>query len=110
MLQPKSIQYSREEKQKEDTFQPIIDFPNFLLIVLKITKRQYHHENSVTLDDKQLIVEFDQKEFDREFVKNFAFNLLKARYLLDNYIVHHSNEEETVQSNPWKLQKWTKKR
>jgi len=25
---------------------------------------------------------------------------------LDNYIVHHSNEEDTLESNPWKLQKW----
>lgn len=98
------------DKNPRDTFEPIIDFPNFLLIVLKITRILKKETNNVTLDDKDLIAEFDDaldknKALDDEnWVEDYAVNLLKAKFFLDNYIVHHSNEEETEKSNPWKLQ------
>jgi hypothetical protein len=93
-----------------DSFQPIIDFSNFLLIVLKITrmKEPDFNPSSFTLDDKELIREFDKLVLDEIFAKEFGYNLLKAKYFLDNYIVHHSNENDTVESNPWKLQYWQK--
>jgi hypothetical protein len=98
-----------------DIFQPIIDFSNLLLIVLKITriKEPNFNASNFTLDDKELIREFDKlKEenipLDEAFVKEFGYNLLKAKYFLDNYIVHHSNENDTIDSNPWKLQFWQK--
>ena len=61
-----------------------------------------------TLDDKELLVEFNNAAMNAEQVKEFACNLLKARYYLDNYIVHHSKEEDTMENNPWKLQVWHK--
>lgn len=105
----------QEKIDQLDTFQPIIDFSNFLLIVLKLTRIREPNFNATnfTLDDKELIREFDKikgenNQVDKEFVKKFGFNLLKAKYLLDNYIVHHSNENDTIDSNPWKLQRWHK--
>jgi hypothetical protein len=101
--------------EKLDNFQPILDFSNLLLIVLKLTriKEQNFNASDFTLDDKELIREFDKlKEenilVDEEFVKTFGFNLLKAKFYLDNYIVHHSIENDTIESNPWKLQFWQK--
>lgn len=98
-----------------DSFQPIIDFSNLLLIVLKITRIEDEEFNPIqfSLDDKELIKEFDNLKadnihIDETFVKKFGFNLLKIRYFLDNYIVHHSNENDTIESNPWKLQFWQK--
>lgn len=93
-----------------DTFQPIIDFSNFLLIVLKITRISEPDfvATDFILDDKELIREFDKIELNESFVKEFGFNLIKARYYLDNYVVHHSNENDTLESNPWKLQFWQK--
>lgn len=103
------------KSDKLDTFQPIIDFSNFLLIVLKLTriKEPYFIPSNFILDDKELIREFDKLkeeniQINAEFVKQFGFNLLKAKYFLDNYIVHHSNENDTIESNPWKLQVWQK--
>lgn len=100
---------------KLDSFQPILDFSNLLLIVLKLTRIDdaKFTPSAFTLDDKELIREFDKlKEdnipLDEAFVKEFGFNLLKAKYYLDNYIVHHSNENDTIDSNPWKLQYWQK--
>lgn len=95
-----------------DSFQPIIDFPNFLLIVLKITriKNVDFIPTEFNLDDKEILHEFNKAKFGENDVKSFAFNLLKARYLLDNYIVHHSREDEreedSSKNNPWKLECW----
>ncbi|MDR0288195.1 MAG: DUF262 domain-containing protein [Clostridiales bacterium] len=102
------------EEDKIDTFQPIMDFSNFLLIVLKLTRMEEKtfDPTGFNLDDKELIKEFDnfdkEREINEDFVKRFGFNLLKAKYLLDNYLVHHSNEDDTIESNPWKLQYWQK--
>ena len=110
---------SRGEKTEStadeiDAFQPIIDFSNFLLIVLKLTricdpKDTAFDPIKFTLDDKDLLTEFDRLgELTEDFVRQFGYNLLKAKFLLDNYVVHHSHEEDTLDSNPWKLQHWYK--
>lgn len=97
-----------ESEEKKDSFQPIIDFPNFLLIVLKITMMNEvgFIPADFNLDDKELLSEFGNAKFDANKVRVFIFNLIKSRYLLDNYIVHHSKEEDSMDSNPWKLQVW----
>lgn len=102
-----------DKEDKPDSFQPIIDFSNFLLIVLKITRTLKESDFNATefnLDDKELLNEFskDKIVLNEAFVKEFGFNLLKAKYFLDNFIVHHSNEEDTIENNPWKLQYWQK--
>ena len=116
-LLTQSIERIAEENTQEqsDKFQPIIDFPNFLLIVLKLTRimdSQEFNPTDFTLDDKELLNEFykaldeftsDSKR--EKFVQKFAFNLLKAKYFLDNYIVHHTiSDKEFSGDNPWKLQ------
>ena len=98
---------------KNSMFQPIIDFPNFLLIVLKITRMGESDfvPNDFILDDKELINEFDKAmkcRNEESFAKRFCFNLLLVRYLLDNYVVHHTNEEDTYEHNPWQLRYWNK--
>jgi len=101
-----------DEADQNDSFQPIIDFPNFLLIVLKITRVQNEKAFdplSFTLDDKELIKEFEKVEITPKFVKNFAFNLLLAKYFLDNYIIHHTDGVDRAVENPWKLQYYYKK-
>lgn len=100
-------------EEKPDSFQPIIDFSNFLLIVLKITrilKEPGFDATEFNLDDKELLNEFSKNKItlNEEFAKEFGYNLLKAKFFLDNYIVHHSNEEDTIENNPWKLQYWQK--
>lgn len=94
-----------DELDKNDHFQPIIDFPNFLLIVLKITRLlKKDIPLSFSLDDKELIKEFENVSLDSEFVKNFAYNLLLAKYFLDNYVIHHTIGDDRAIENPWKLQ------
>ena len=110
LINYKGTDKQQDEEDKIDTFQPIMDFSNFLLIVLKLTRIEESSFDltSFILDDKELIREFDKVQVDKEFIKKFGFNLLKAKFLLDNYLVHHSNEDDTVENNPWKLQYWQK--
>ena len=104
-----------ESGVQNDRFQPIIDFPNFLLIVLKLTLFYDYQDvapQDIILDDKELLSEFqktirglDDEHAADNFVKNFAYNLLRAKYYLDNYMVHHVlNSKEIEHDNPWKLQ------
>lgn len=111
LSKPIEQQYSSTAYEQSDKFQPIIDFPNFLLIVLKVTmmNQEGFVPSYFILDDKELLDEF-KKSLDgaadkANFAKQFAFNLLKAKFFLDNYIVHHAlDNKETVGDNPWKLQ------
>lgn len=107
--QPISLNIDIDEN---DNYQPIIDFPNFLLIVLKITLAQNQCEefdpSDITLDDKELINEFEKVKLTQSFVKQFTYNLLKAKYFLDNFVVHHINAADSDKENPWKLQTYIK--
>lgn len=111
ILAPESIKKPgsnpNNKEEMKDSFLPIIDFSNFLLIVLKITrmKEKCFEPVEFVLDDKELLNEFDAADVDP---KIFAYNLLKARFFLDNFVVHHSKEEDTIENNPWKLQQWQK--
>jgi len=112
-IKPKDADEQQTTKDIKVTFQPIIDFPNFLLVVLKLTcmKDENLRSKKIILNDKNLLEEFDKaKPFDANFVKRFGFNLLKAKYFLDNYLVHQSHEDNaedaTIENNPWKLQYW----
>ena len=111
LLKPISKIEDSTNTEQNDKFQPIIDFPNFLLIVLKVTRMEQGNFNPLefTLDDKELLNEFlkalKSVSDKAEFARQFAFNLLKAKFYLDNYIVHHSlNDKELSGDNPWKLQ------
>lgn len=111
LQQPSGKITDNTSNEQNDKFQPIIDFPNFLLVVLKVTMMGFRGfiPTDFILDDKELLNEF-QKALDvvgdkEEFARVFVFNLLKAKYLLDNYIVHHTiNDKELAGDNPWKLQ------
>lgn len=97
---------------QNDSFQPIIDFPNFLLIVLKITRmgrEKDFNPLSFSLDDKELIKEFENIDLTPDYVKHFAYNLLMAKYFLDNYVIHHTDGVDRAVENPWKLQYYYKK-
>ena len=96
------------EQNEPETFQPLTDFANFLLIVLKYMRMKdpVFNPANIKLDDKELLWEFGKIQWTESFVKEFGFTLLKAKYYLDNYLVHHSDEEDTQESNPWKLQCW----
>ena len=73
------------DDEVSERFNSVINFPNFLLHVLRIVKRA-----DIPLDDKRLVAIFEEgllKNDDPDEVKEFGFALLKCKYLYDHYIL-----------------------
>ena len=107
----------KKEGKESERFGSVVNFPNFLLHVLKIT---YHCElthnedvdNRIKLDDKRLIETFDDvlKTYDDEetkrlFVKKFIIALMKIRHLFDMYVI---KREHIGDNERWSLKKLKK--
>lgn len=69
-----------------ERFNTVINFPNFLLHVLRVSTEQ-----DIPLDDKRLITTFEsyilKSNNPVEAVKKFTFNLLRCKYLFDKYVI-----------------------
>ncbi len=91
------------DDETDSQFNSIVSFPNFLLHVLRI-----YTKKNIPLDDKRLIDTF-KKELEKmnndlerkEFVKEFAFSLLKSKFLFDKYII---KREYKSTGEHWSLQ------
>ena len=88
----------------EDRYRSIIDFPNFLLLVLKLM------DDKTVLDDKKLLEQFNEKilnekneETKKDKVEKFFMILLKARYLFDCYVI-----KRELSSGKWILKSLSK--
>ncbi len=95
-----------ENNDNPERFNSVINFQNFLLHVLRVQTAK----DEVALDDKRLIDIFEKelpaKESERiKFVKEFIYNLLKCKFLLDKYVI---KREFTANTDRWSLKslKW----
>ena len=83
----------QEKILADDQFYSIINFPSFLLHVLKILRPK----SDIAFYDKWLVDTFDEilkKEKDQDkFAKDFASCLLKCRYLLDKYVIKRNKDD-----------------
>lgn len=105
-----SSSFAQNNDPKDDSserFTSIINFQNFLLHILRIQTKE-----DISLDDKRLLEPFDErlKSFhnleDRiEFLKLFGFNLLKGKFLFDQYVI---KREFAKEKDGWSLKslKW----
>ena len=94
----KYISGSNKEAEGDDRFNSVVNFPNFLLQVLRV-----HTRENVRLDDKALLEEFDIWLFGKanaESIKSFIYCLLKTKYLFDSYIIKREYQQET---DGWEL-------
>lgn len=95
-----------QNSNEPERFHAVINFPNFLLHVLRIQL-----ENDIALDDKKLLTSFEDNLLNEsnhiEQVKLFTFNLLKCKYLFDQYIL---KREFLTGRDQWSLKrlKWAK--
>ena len=105
ILKTRTLNLQEEEKEESpDRFNTVINFPNFLLHVLRVQTQ----DSNVALDDKQLIDIFGERLKGPEpsvFVKDFIFNLLKCKFLFDQYVI---KREFTANTDRWSLKqlKW----
>ncbi len=93
-----------EEKKVSERFTSPINFQNFLLHVLRIQVMNSEFKEDITLDDKRLINSFNKFINHEDFVKEFSFNLLKLRFLFDNYIIKR-DYNENKEDGKWSLLK-----
>ena len=86
----------KEGNDTPERFTSVINFPNFLLHVLKLQVKE-----DIPLDDKRLLEIFNEKIQSEDEVKEFGYNLLKVRFLFDNYIIKRDFSKE--QEGEWSL-------
>lgn len=91
--------FPKEKTYTKEKYRSIIDFPNFLLQVLKL---KY---NGISLDDKKLLEQFQQYVSEQNFSIDFIVDLLKYRLLFDKYIIKQdlSNADDSNQN--WGVRK-----
>lgn len=82
------------DENRDATFKSIIDFPNFLMIALKI----FFNNDEISLNDKYLIKTFKDcfEDGDKSKIKNFIIFLLKIRVLFDRYVIKSKEDDDWV--------------
>ncbi len=90
--------------EDDETYYSLIDFPNFLLQVLRVHVTQNLTDNPqndiVSLDDKQLLIEFDNHLIGSKVtnkvakIEQFLYTLLKSKFLFDQYIIKRNTESK----------------
>lgn len=88
--------FPKEEKYIKDKYKSVIDFPNFLLQVLKIKN------DKVSLDDKKLLEQFSDIKPD---AKRFIFDLLKYRILFDKFVIKQDLADADESKQNWGIRK-----
>lgn len=88
--------FPKEEKFIKDKYKSVIDFPNFLLQVLKIKN------DKVTLDDKKLLEQFSYIKPDP---KEFICDLLKYRSLFDKFVIKQDLADADESKQNWGIRK-----
>lgn len=125
IIDPKSevddVDGALEERDAEVRFESIIDFPYFLLHVLRVFCRAERlsmdgaEELGSLLDDKLLLKDFDKviascekrgdkriKDVKRWFARTFIRFLLRSRFLFDKFIIKRERVEDD-QEGSWSL-------
>lgn len=87
-----SIEKPKDVDNTDDgQYQSVIDFPNFLLHVLKVRADDTEKEK-ISLDDGSLLTAFEHLT-DADAIKQFVMDLLKCRLLFDYYVIKQDNRK-----------------
>lgn len=101
------------EDQDNVRFRSTIEFPAFLLHVLKVLERD-NKEDEGLLDDKSLIQRFstffgESATEKSHRVQEFAFELLRCRNLFDSYVLKRQYTATNSDEGDWSLQRLIKR-
>lgn len=103
---PVAAKQGESGEEAPDRFNTVINFPNFLLHVLRVETRE-----DIPLDDKRLLDTFEAHVLKQPdpvaAVKRFTFSLLRCKYLFDQYVI---KREFIKGSDGWSFKrfKWNK--
>ena len=111
MLQMTPNPEKADETDDTGRYHSIINFPNFILQVLKLLKDKdtfdWNYESrGISLDDKRLVDQFEEQITSVQDVYEFMYLLLKTRFVFDNYVIKTDsiNDNSSDDSN-WSLHK-----
>lgn len=85
------------QKEATERYKSVIDFPNFLLQVLRIM------HDDVSLDDKKLLKEFERLNAEDD-AKAFIRKLLECRVFFDRYVIKQ-DLSNTGKEHHWQVRK-----
>lgn len=100
-----------DETDNTGRYHSIINFPNFILQVLKLYKDKepfdWNYElRGISLDDKRLVEQFKDSIKSDKDVYEFTYLLLKTRFLFDNYVIKtDSINDNSLDDSNWSLHK-----
>lgn len=87
---------------RDETFNSIIDFPNFLMISLRIFYKEKQNDEKISLNDKNLLKSFNNLN-EEDNIIDFTIVMLKCRLIFDRYIIKSRSEDDS-----WTLNKLKK--
>lgn len=103
---PLTDEGGKAAEDSPDRFNSVINFPNFLLHVLRVMTRE-----DVTLDDKKLLDEFNVYLFHEtnitrqiERVQEFIYALLRCKFMFDQYVIKR-DFTEGAEDGRWSLKR-----
>lgn len=83
---PVAVKQDESSEDAPERFNTVINFPNFLLHVLRVDTKA-----DIPLDDKRLLDTFEAYVLKQPdpvaAVKRFTFSLLRCKYLFDQYVI-----------------------
>ena len=97
------------DSDEAERFSSVIEFPTFLLHVLRIVEGGQPREDEAQLDDKKLVRRFDEwlgaatDPADR--VREFALTLLRCRVIFDAFIIKREFTSRTGDDGIWSLKR-----
>jgi hypothetical protein len=102
---PVAVKQDESSEDAPERFSTVINFPNFLLHVLRVDTKA-----DIPLDDKRLLDTFEAYVLKQPdpvaAVKRFTFSLLRCKYLFDQYVI---KREFIKGADGWSLKrfKWS---
>ena len=115
IIDDKEHPHPSQEKENgltDGRFNSVIDFPNFLMHILKIYLEKFPTSinkdtfKEISLDEKELWHDFDNEDWNKEKIVNFIDTLLSCRYLFDKYIIKsNSLRSENEHWSLWEIKK-----
>ena len=94
------------------TYRSLVNFETFLFYAFYITENE--SSENITLDDKKLLATFEEKlrglkdDKKHDWVIKFSENLLRLRFIFDNFIIQNTYEDNKRDEINWTLKKVTR--
>ena len=96
------------DADEPERFSSVIEFPTFLLHVLRIVEGGEPGEDEAQLDDKKLVQRFQawlESAESAERVRHFAFTMLRCRLLFDTLVLKREFTSRTADDGAWSLKR-----